>query len=643
MRSIFLFFLLFVAATSVPAQNKYADSLRNRVAHPPSAGDKIMALCDLVNFLRHRDTDEALILAEEAVALALAQPQDKYRVYAYGSRAFVHLVTEDYEKADLDMDTCMAYAEKTDDVSARSWAWYRKGRQLDFEGKPGVVEAQLKALDLIKGQKRWKEETKIYYALYGAYSTWGDLDNEDKYARLALGAAQKSGDPNNLCEAWQAVSTASDDRYHQNKDPRLLDAALAAAKKAIDIYRRNEDYMTMDQLITIPSLNVANMYVQYFKPSAAITDSVLRYTNLTLQYANKSNDLDLQAAAFGVLNANAQNNGDYGAAENYLNQALALLMVAKVPDHYALSAVYEGLADLADRKNDHPRALQMYRAYMDSYKKVYDSQLAGAGKELEAKYQNREKEREISYLKASDAQRRKLGYMYIGIAVALALGLLFMFLSYYFRLRYSLQREKLLSREKEEARLHAKLKEEEARLQHAERQKAELYAQLQEEQAKLKAEETARLQAEQRVMQAQKEVLQKEVLAGNLQVDQKNRALQNIKSRLDANAGKDIKGAEINRIIKQQLYIDKDFEAFKTDLKEIHPDFYKRLQQKADNRLTNLDLKYCAYIFLKRSTKEMATLLGVAPKSIRMSKYRLKQKLALDKDEDLDEYIRRVA
>ena len=57
-------------------------------------------------------------------------------------------------------------------------------------------------------------------------------------------------------------------------------------------------------------------------------------------------------------------------------------------------------------------------------------------------------------------------------------------------------------------------------------------------------------------------------------------------------------------------------------------------------KLTDLDLKYCAYIFLKRNTKEMASLMGVEPKSIRMSKYRLKQKLGLDKEEQLEAFVR---
>jgi DNA-binding CsgD family transcriptional regulator len=41
-------------------------------------------------------------------------------------------------------------------------------------------------------------------------------------------------------------------------------------------------------------------------------------------------------------------------------------------------------------------------------------------------------------------------------------------------------------------------------------------------------------------------------------------------------------------------------------------------------------------------TKQIATLLKVEPKSVRMTKYRLKQKLNLEKEEELDEYLRRL-
>ncbi|RAV59160.1 hypothetical protein DIU36_07735 [Mucilaginibacter rubeus] len=59
------------------------------------------------------------------------------------------------------------------------------------------------------------------------------------------------------------------------------------------------------------------------------------------------------------------------------------------------------------------------------------------------------------------------------------------------------------------------------------------------------------------------------------------------------------------------------------------PGFFNALQQQAENSLTRLDLKYCSYILMGLDTKEIANRLGVEPKSIRMARYRLKQKLKL--------------
>ncbi len=77
----------------------------------------------------------------------------------------------------------------------------------------------------------------------------------------------------------------------------------------------------------------------------------------------------------------------------------------------------------------------------------------------------------------------------------------------------------------------------------------------------------------------------------------------------------------------------------KTGLQDVPLDFYVRLQKQADNRLTPLDLKYCRLIYLRTSSKEMAEQLFVDLKTIRVNKYRLKQKLKLGKEDDLQHFI----
>jgi hypothetical protein len=212
MRQALLFGLLCNMLT-VTAQQRYTDSLYS-IVHDDRTDNKtrIQALSHLARTVRYYDEPRALQLAEEAVQLSRKEAAT-YKVYAYAGRSLVFLKMRDYNRAHADMDSCMLYAAETNDVKARSWAYYQKGRQLAYEEKTKeALPMQLQALELIKGKGYWEEEAGIYYALYGVFCTWEDLDNEDKYAALALDAAQKSREPNRLCEAWQAMATATEYR-----------------------------------------------------------------------------------------------------------------------------------------------------------------------------------------------------------------------------------------------------------------------------------------------------------------------------------------------------------------------------------------------------------------------------------------------
>jgi DNA-binding CsgD family transcriptional regulator len=208
-----------------------------------------------------------------------------------------------------------------------------------------------------------------------------------------------------------------------------------------------------------------------------------------------------------------------------------------------------------------------------------------------------------------------------------------MFSAYHFRLRYSLQREKLLKQEKEEAHLQSKLKEEESARLRLEKHEAEL-------QSMLKAEEAARLEAEQRLLKAQQEQLHKELLAGTLQIEHKNELLQNLKEKLLEQPSDSLHIRRVERILNDELRVDEDFEKVKSEFKDVHPEFFSRVQQHAQSKLTSLDLKYCAYMYMQLSSKQIASLLHVEPKSVRMAKYRIKQKLGLAKEEVLEEWLR---
>ncbi|MGX5818175.1 hypothetical protein ACWKWU_08270 [Chitinophaga lutea] len=148
-------------------------------------------------------------------------------------------------------------------------------------------------------------------------------------------------------------------------------------------------------------------------------------------------------------------------------------------------------------------------------------------------------------------------------------------------------------------------------------------------------DELSVLRREMVMLTGEKEKLQKELLSSSLQIAHKKNLLASLKETAAA--------PQIDKLIAAEQKIDEDFDGFRADLGQVHPDFYRRLQEKAQQKLTALDQKYCACIYMQLSSKQMAAILHVEPRSIQMSKYRLKQKFGLTRSDSLDDFIRGLA
>lgn len=97
---------------------------------------------------------------------------------------------------------------------------------------------------------------------------------------------------------------------------------------------------------------------------------------------------------------------------------------------------------------------------------------------------------------------------------------------------------------------------------------------------------------------------------------------------------------ELNAIINlvQNNNIDKDWEDFKAIFENVHQGFFGKLLRQYPE-LTPNELKLCALIQLNLSIKEMASLMGISPDSIKTSRYRLRKKLGLSQDRGLSKFM----
>ncbi|MDR2204757.1 MAG: hypothetical protein LBE36_01170 [Flavobacteriaceae bacterium] len=132
-------------------------------------------------------------------------------------------------------------------------------------------------------------------------------------------------------------------------------------------------------------------------------------------------------------------------------------------------------------------------------------------------------------------------------------------------------------------------------------------------------------QQQTKLKEYEKETAQKRLVAANLQMLKKNETLEKItKKSADE---------EAQKLIREDFLNDKFYTDFEKIFEGIHPQFFEFLREKAaPNNLTNLDLRYCAYIYLQKGNKEISNELNVSYYTVVSNKKDLKRKLHLDKN-----------
>ncbi|MBB3697599.1 hypothetical protein KMW28_05395 [Flammeovirga yaeyamensis] len=94
----------------------------------------------------------------------------------------------------------------------------------------------------------------------------------------------------------------------------------------------------------------------------------------------------------------------------------------------------------------------------------------------------------------------------------------------------------------------------------------------------------------------------------------------------------------LHHTLDQSEKTDKDWEEFQHYFDGVHKDFNIKLKE-AHPALTSHDLRHCSLIRLNLSLIECANLLGISQDSLKTSRYRLKKKLELAADQNLQDYI----
>ena len=239
--------------------------------------------------------------------------------------------------------------------------------------------------------------------------------------------------------------------------------------------------------------------------------------------------------------------------------------------------------------------------------------------ELQAKFELSRYEYELAIAdeKYSSMQKR---YTYIVVSI-FVIGIL---LAYTFRIRLLIEKQKniLLHRKEQIAALE---------LENVEAQRMAL-----EQEIKYNEEQTA---LNEKLLKEEIEKKNKEVASKLLVSAAKTDIINQVINQIEKVGDRGLANIEtIKNELKNTINIDKDWDDFVIHFEQTHMGFFQKLLMLHPSLNSN-DLRFAAYLKINLSSKEISRLLNITPASYRKRKMRLKEKLEMERDTPLENYI----
>ena len=144
-------------------------------------------------------------------------------------------------------------------------------------------------------------------------------------------------------------------------------------------------------------------------------------------------------------------------------------------------------------------------------------------------------------------------------------------------------------------------------------------------------------------LQESNESKKRELVSLAMAINEKNSILDTIRAQLkplytSAKAERSKALQNIQSTITSSSIKENGWDLFVTHFTKVHPHFIDSLRKQYP-QLSSNELKYCTYIKINLSNKEIAQLLNVGTKAVEMAKYRIRKKMNLQANEKLEDVL----
>jgi tetratricopeptide (TPR) repeat protein len=398
--------------------------------------------------------------------------------------------------------------------------------------------------------------------------------------RRAENTFKKIDDKNGIGVSYQSKAMAFE-------DIKEIDSAILYFDKALAIAGAAGNKITLGTLMNNKGAMYYNLkdYVkakEYYEKAFAIRGGVEKAS------------LYHFGSAMINLGQTALKTGDMKLASNYLHKGLRAAHQLQARE-YEKSAL-EGLIEYYRATKNFQKALD----YQDTLIVIKDSLFVADSKtriaEMQVKYETEKKEQQIALLQIEKyaAELKQLGWM-----IGLMLTVIILILVY-----YTLRNRK------------------------------------------------ARIQAELLVTRKEKELIEgqlnykdKELVNFATYITEKNDFLENVLERLDSvdmttETGKK-QLDQLMPLIRDNINLNGSREEFNAHLTTVYESFIKKLDDRYPD-LTDHEKRLATLLRVNLTSKQIASVFNISPKSVDMGRYRLRKKMGLHIDQDINQLLNEI-
>lgn len=607
-------------AVLVAQNNSSVDSLEQVLVQSDDPQEQVQTLYALYGIFLYQDPAKAKTYLDRGMEISQANDNLRGVILAYDKYGGLASANGDYQSA-------LRYFQLADSLL----------QQIDWPREQTLIygnfSATYKALGQFDQALEWNEKFIAKAEALGnqdfvafGYALTGDLFLDKGQSELAamnylkaVRIYENSTDIARLGDAFRTLGTA------QTSFQRYEDAQ-ENLEKAIKIYIDLNDQVYLSQAYRDLGYNYFQQEAyqaadDYYKKARFLSENVadtfgiaqalgnlseIKYESL--QYDSAKN-YALESIRFFENIGNPLTIGTeyinlgkaYYKLEEYQNalkafeQAKKLLEPIDVPG--SLKFAYLGLSQVYEVFDDYDQALPYYMQYVTISDSMFTVEKIKKLEEVQLIYNVEKKDQEIAILskdiELSNLRRQLLGLALAGLALIAGLIIYMQF----------------MRRKKER-----KIEEERNRRQQAELQKKQL----------------------------EKDQLERELASQVLQLCRKNELLARVQKEVkeltpnEASNRSDFK--RLNRTIQSNLQSDEDWKQFLSTFEKVHPDFLKQLRQTTQS-LSPAEQRLACLFRMNLSSKEIATLLNISDEGVKKARYRLRKKLNLPSEVNLQEYL----